>query len=79
MFIWMETQRRVDAMTTELTANASKKVVESLHEKAPQTALVDFLGSDRDFYRTRGIKMFQCLHSIYKPMHPNAISSGIIQ
>jgi hypothetical protein len=67
-----------DATTTELTANASKKFAESLHEKAPQSALVDFLGSDRDFYRTRGIEMFQRLRSIYEPTHPNAIS-GIIE
>jgi len=67
-----------DATTTELTANALKKFAESLHEKAPQSALVDFLGSDRDFYRTRGIEMFQRLRSIYEPTHPNAIS-GIIE
>jgi hypothetical protein len=51
---------------------------ESFHEKAPQLALVDFLGSSWDFYHTRGIKMFQRLCSIYEPMHPNAIS-GIIE
>jgi hypothetical protein len=69
----------MDTTTTELTTNTSKKFVESLHEMAPQLALVDFLGSDRDFYRTQqGIKMFQCFHSIYKPMHPNAVS-GIIE
>jgi hypothetical protein len=51
---------------------------ESLHEKAPQLALVCFLGSDWDFYHTRGIEIFQHHRSIYKPMHPNAIS-GIIE
>jgi hypothetical protein len=67
-----------DATMMELTAKASKKFAESFHEKAPQSALVDFLGSNRDFYHTRGIEMFQCLCSFYKPMHLNAIS-GIIE
>ena len=35
-----------DATTTELAANTSKMFAESLHEKAPQLALVGFLGSD---------------------------------
>jgi hypothetical protein len=64
--------------TTDFTADASKKVVEALHETAPQTALADFLGSARDFYRTRGIEMFQHLRQINEPTHPNAVS-GIIE
>jgi Reverse transcriptase (RNA-dependent DNA polymerase) len=67
-----------DTETTELTADASKKFAEALHEKAPQTALADFLGSARNFYRTRGIEMFQRLCQINEPTHPNAVS-GLIE
>jgi hypothetical protein len=69
----------LDTETTVLTANASKQFAEALHKKAPHIAMADFLGSARDFYCTRGIEMFQRLHHINKPTHPNAVSSIIEQ
>ena len=67
-----------DTATTALTAEASKKFAEALHEKTPNMAMADFLGSARNFYRTHGIEMYQRLCSIYEPTHANAVS-GIIE
>jgi hypothetical protein len=53
--------------------------VEALHEKAPQIVIANFVGSAPDFYHTRGIEMFQRLHQINEPTHPNVVSGLIKQ
>jgi hypothetical protein len=68
-----------DMEKTALTTEASKKFTEALHEKTPNTAMADFLGSARNFYRTHGIEMYQHLCSTYEPTHTIAISGIIAQ
>jgi hypothetical protein len=61
------------------SAKPSKKFAEALHAVVPHTAMADFLGSQRDFYRTRGIKMFRRLCTIHEPTHPGALTAVLNQ
>ena len=68
-----------DLETTPPTEAPSKKFAEALHAVVPHTAMADFLGSQRDFYRTRGIEMFRRLRSIHEPTHAGAVTAIIDQ
>jgi hypothetical protein len=65
--------------TTLTTTEPSKKFAEALHAVVPHTAMADFLGSQRDFFCTHGIKMFQCLRTIHEPTHAGAITAILDQ
>jgi hypothetical protein len=63
--MFLTTNRETTLMTTE----PSKKFTEALHAIVPHNAMADFLGSQRDFYRTHGIKMYQDLCTVHEPTH----------
>jgi hypothetical protein len=68
-----------DRETTLTTTEPSKKFSEALHAVVPHTAMADFLGSQRDFYCTRGIEMYQRLRTIHGPTHAGAITAILDQ
>jgi hypothetical protein len=66
-------------VTTPEYAFPSKLFAEALHAVLPNRAMAEFLGSQRDFYRTRGIEMFQRLTQIHEPRHAGAMTSILQQ
>jgi hypothetical protein len=68
-----------DRETTLTTTEPSKKFAEALHAVVPHTTMADFLGSQQDFFCTRGIKMFQRLRTIHEPTHAGAITAILDQ
>jgi hypothetical protein len=68
------------SLTTEQgMEEQSKKFAEALHEVVPHTAMTDFLGANRQFYRTKGIEMYQRLCEIHEPTHATAITAILEQ
>jgi hypothetical protein len=65
--------------TTLTTTKPSKKFTEALHAVVPHTTMADFRGSQRDFYLTRGIKIYQHLCTIHEPTHAGAITAILHQ
>jgi transposase InsO family protein len=68
-----------DQETTLTTTEPSKKFTKALHAVVPHTAMADFLGSQRNLYRTRRIKMYQRLRTIHEPTHAGAITAILDQ
>jgi hypothetical protein len=65
--------------TTYEYALPSKKFAEALHKVLPPKAMVEFLGSEREFYCTRGIEMYQRLLQINEPSHAGALTTILEQ